>query len=84
MAVGARVFCDQDGELILMLGESSYLSSRKEITSLHCIDMEYGALNTVTHYVSGVDMGTMEPIVVPYLTEETEDQKTIKQLQDDV
>lgn len=83
LKVGQRIICDQDGEIITILSEmEGHVLPRKEITSLHSIDLEFGSADIRKFNITGVDMKTMQPILEQFPINETEEQKRIRELED--
>lgn len=83
MDVGNRIIYDQDGEIVFQTGEmTGDVLPRKEITELHLIDMEYGAVNFQTHRIIGIDLETKQPILEEIPIELTPEQQRIQELED--
>jgi hypothetical protein len=62
--IGNRIIYDQDGELICIMGEvQGDVPPRKEITELHYVDLEYGAIDFTTHRITGIDPVTKQPVL---------------------
>lgn len=82
-AIGFRIICDQDGEIIYIENElKGNFRERKTLTEIHCIDLEYGAVNLFTHEMVAIDMDTKKPILEELPIVETEEQKRIRELED--
>lgn len=76
MQIGNRIMFDQDGEIIIQLGEmQGDVLPRKEITSLDYIDLEYGEIDYTKYRIIGVDVATKQPIL-----EEIERDKTPQEI----
>lgn len=83
--IGCRIICDQDGEIIDISGEmKGDVLDRKDIISLHHLDLDYGSINFITHKIVGVDLEMMKPILEELPIIETEEQKRIRELEEDV
>ena len=81
--IGPRVICDQDGEIIYIIHEmAGDVLPHKEITSLHHLDLEYGAIDFSKHQIVGVDIETMKPILEEIPVPENEEQRKIRELED--
>lgn len=85
MQVGIRIISDQDGEIISILGEmQGDVLPRKEITSVHHVDLLYGEVDLMTHNIIGVDLDALKPILEEIPSVETEEQKRIRELEDEL
>jgi len=61
---GARVFCNENGELLAIVGEmSGNLLPRPKIDSIYCVDVPYNSINWTRHHIKGVNIETMEVIL---------------------
>ncbi|WP_324728772.1 hypothetical protein VO178_19465 [Lysinibacillus fusiformis] len=85
--LGNRIICDQDGGIIFSTGEVVGISEadvvpRKNITSLHCIDLEYGYMDYTQNRIAKIDLNTMQPIIEKIPVLESEEQKRIRELED--
>ena len=81
--VGWRIIFDQDGEIIHLEGEyAGNMLPRKELTRISYIDLEYGAVNLSKCDIIGVDITTNKPILRERPSQETEEQKRIRELED--
>ncbi|WP_445480466.1 hypothetical protein ACULLL_10025 [Lysinibacillus irui] len=85
--LGNRIICDQDGEIIFSTGEvvgirEADVVPRKSITSLHCVDLEYGYMDYTQNRITKIDLNTMQPVVEKIPVLETEEQKRIRELED--
>lgn len=81
MQVGNRVFYDQDGEILYLTGErSGDVLPNKEVSNINFIDLEYGALNNKR--LVKVDLETKQPIFEDLPIFETDEQKRIRELED--
>lgn len=78
--IGPRIICDQDGEILLILGKSVG-ENRKVITNLSCVDLDYGFVPDNKRIVK-VDIQTMLPVLEDI--EPTEEQQKIKMLEEDI
>lgn len=79
MNIGNRVIFDQDGEIILQMGEmTGDVLPRKEITNLYSLDFEYGQFKDKK--IVGIDISTMQPILEDIIP--SDEQKRIKELED--
>lgn len=73
MEIGNRILFDQDGEIIIQLGEmSGDVLPRKEITGVDFIDLDYGQIDYTKFKLVGVNVETKEPILEEMQREETE------------
>lgn len=82
MNIGERIFYDQDGEVLARMGEmQGDVLPRKEITSIHFVDLEYGEVNTLNHNIIGIDVDTKKPILELIPREQTPEER-IKELED--
>ncbi|ATP40691.1 hypothetical protein CSE16_11885 [Solibacillus sp. R5-41] len=83
--VGWRFIFDQDGNIIHTEGEcSGDVLSRKELTSIDYIDLEYGEIDLTKWDVVGIDTVTLKPILVEKPIYETEEQRRIRELEDEL
>lgn len=83
MQLGNRIVFDQDGEIILQTGEmQGDVLPRKEITELHIIDLEYGAIDFNTHRIVSIDPVTKQPVLEAIEVPLTPEQQRIKELED--
>lgn len=85
MELGRRIIYDQDGEIIIDLGEmSGDVSPRKEITELSFIDLEFGSIDHLTHNLVKIDVITSQPILEEIQQVLSPDQQQIKDLEDQI
>lgn len=83
MQIGNRIIYDQDGEILLQTGEmQGEVLPRKEITELHFIDLDYGAINFQTHRLVAIDPKTKQPILEEMSIQLTPEEQKIKELED--
>lgn len=83
MQIGNRIIYNQDGEIVYQTGDmSGDVLPRKEITELHFVDLEYGAVNLQTHRIISIDPKTKQPILEELLVELTPEQQRIQELED--
>lgn len=83
LEIGNRIFYDQDGVIIHQTGEiRGDVLPRKEITELHFVDLEYGAINPQTHLIAGIDPVTKQPLLEAIEIPLTAEQQHIKELED--
>ncbi|SPT98435.1 Uncharacterised protein [Lysinibacillus capsici] len=81
--VGCRIICDQDGEVIHIIGEmQGDVLERKEIVKLSCIDIEFGAIDFKKYQIVSINMDTLEPVLKEIIIPETEEQRRIRELED--
>ena len=72
MEVGNRIIYDQDGEIIVQLGEmKGDINPRKEITKLDYIDLDFGEIDYFKYSIKKVDVDTKQPILEEIVEEET-------------
>lgn len=82
MRIGNRIICDQDGEIIYQTGDmEGDVLPRKEITELHVVDLDFGAINYQTHELVRIDVATNQPILREIQREKTQEE-IIKELED--
>lgn len=82
MQVGNRIIYDQDGEIIVQLGEmQGNVLPRKEITAINFVDVEYGAINHQTHRIVGIDVKTKQPILQEILQQVSPEEQRIQELE---
>ncbi|WP_405155623.1 hypothetical protein [Paenibacillus sp. FSL K6-0108] len=85
MNIGTRIIYDQDGEIIYRAGEiQGDVLPRKEITELHYIDLEYGAIDYHTHRIVSIDPATKQPVLEELPIVETPEQQKIKELEEQI
>jgi len=83
MNIGDRIFYDQDGQLFTRMGEmQGDVLPRKEITSIHFVDLEFGTINTETHKIVGIDVETKLPILEEIPQQLTPELQRIIELED--
>lgn len=62
--IGNRIIYDQDGEIIIQLGEiEGDVLPRKTITNLYCLDLEFGAIDYSKQRIVKINPETHEPII---------------------
>ena len=82
---GFRIVYDQDGEIITILNEIKGSGvTRKEITNINHIDLEYGEIDILKERIVKVDVSTRTVVTEPIVIELTDEQKRIKELEEDV
>lgn len=75
MKIGNRIIFDQNGEMIIQLGEvQGDVLPRKEITNLDYIDLEYGEVDYFNFRIVGVDIETKKPILKEIEREKTQEE----------
>lgn len=75
MKIGNRIIFDQDGEIIVQLGEiQGNVLPRKEIARLDYIDLEYGQIDYSKYRIIGVDVNTRMPILEEIIREKTQEE----------
>ncbi|MCR8744331.1 hypothetical protein [Romboutsia lituseburensis] len=81
--IGNRIICDQDGAIMYSYGEiqGADIPDRKEITEIHCIDLDFGEIDYSKVRLVSIDMNTKKPITEPIEPILTEEQKRIKELE---
>ncbi len=83
MQIGNRIVYDQDGDIVFQTGErEGVVVANKDITELHFVDLEYGAINHQTHRIIGINITTKQPILEDIEVIETEEQSRIRELED--
>ncbi|MER2048994.1 MAG: hypothetical protein ABTA23_12180 [Solibacillus sp.] len=83
MAVGNRILCDQDGEIIVELGEiTGSMTSRKPITQVHVIEIPYGSIDYLKNIITSIDIETMQPILQSVEPPVSDEQRHIQELED--
>lgn len=81
--LGSRIIYDQDGQILYQIGEmQGDVLPRKEITSLHYVDLEYGEIDFTTHRIVSIDPVTKHPILEELPKLESPEQQRIKELED--
>lgn len=74
MQIGNRIVFDQDGEIILQLGEmQGDVLSRKEII-LDYIDLKYGEVDFTRYRIISIDVSTKQPILEETIREKTQEE----------
>lgn len=64
MQIGNRIIYDQDGQIVIQLGEmEGDVLPRKEIRRLDYIDLEFGEIDYSKQRIVGVDTETKKPII---------------------
>lgn len=82
MQVGNRIIFDQDGEIVFQTGEmQGDVLSRKEITSLDYIDLEYREIDCTKYRIVGVNVETRRPILEEIEVPKTPEQERIEELE---
>lgn len=85
MKVGTRIIYDQDGEIIVLLGDmEGDVLERKPLAHINHIDLDYGAIDWQTQRILGVDVTTNTPIIETIQVTETEEQRKIRELEEDI
>lgn len=85
MNVGNRIIYDQDGDIVVQLGEMvGDVPARKEITSLSHIDIPFGEIDLNKKRIVGINVTTKTPILEDIVTELTEEQKRIQELENQI
>lgn len=83
MELGQRIIYDQDGEILYQTGEmQGDVLPRKEITSLHFIDLQYGEVNLSTHRITSIDPVSKRPILEELQKVDSPEQQRITELED--
>lgn len=83
MQLSNRIFYSQDGEVLFQTGElQGDVLPRKEITSLHYVDLEYGEIDFTTHRIVSINPVTKRPILEELPKLESPEQQRIKELED--
>ena len=85
MQIGNRIIFDQDGEVIVQLGEmQGELLPRKNPLQLDYIDLEYGQLNYTKYRIVAIDTETKQPILEEIIIPKTEEQLRIEALENEL
>ncbi|EML6500388.1 hypothetical protein PIT23_001765 [Clostridioides difficile] len=80
-----RIICDQTGKILLQTGEAmGDVLEYDEITELHCIDVEYGSIDYTKNRIIGINIETKEPILEEIPVYLTEEEKRIKELENQI
>lgn len=82
---GARIFYDEKGNILFQMGEATSeddaLLPFSKINKIDYIDLDYGLVNTNTHYIESIDIETNTPIVKKYNIELTEEELKMQALE---
>lgn len=85
MEIGNRIIHDQDGRVLSQTGEMrGDVLPHKEITELHFVDLEYGQIDISKYRIVGIDMVTRQPILEELPIYESEEQRRIRELEDEL
>lgn len=85
MQVGNRIIYDQDGVIISQTGEAQGdVKPHKEITSLHFVDLDYGAIDITKQRIVSIDPVTKQPVLEAIDVPLTPEQQHIKELEDQI
>ncbi|HBF4283996.1 hypothetical protein [Clostridioides difficile] len=80
-----RIICDQTGKILLQTGEATGdVLPHDEITELHCIDVLYGSIDYTKNRIIGINIETKEPILEEIPVYLTEEEKRIKELENQI
>ena len=80
-----RIIYDQTGKILLQTGEAmGDVLEHDEITELHCIDVEYGSIDYTKNRIIGINIETKEPILEEIPVYLTEEEKRIKELENQI
>lgn len=83
MELGNRIIYDQDGDIVFQTGERhGDLLPRKDIESLHVLDLVYGAINNQTHRLIRIDPQTKQAILEEVQPIITPEEQRIQELED--
>jgi len=83
MQVGNRIIFDQDGDIVFQTGEmQGDVLSRKEITELNFIDLDYGAIDYAREELVSVDIINKKVITKQIPIPESLEQQRIRELED--
>lgn len=64
MQIGNRIIYDQDGDIIIQMGEmQGDVLPRKEIRELNFIDLEYGSIDYSKYKIANIDVVTKQPVL---------------------
>ncbi|OAO79813.1 hypothetical protein [Anoxybacillus flavithermus] len=82
MKIGNRIIFDQDGEIVYQTGEmQGGVLPRKEITELHHIDIDFGAIDYTKYRIVKIDIATKQPILEEIPRQLTPEQQRIQELE---
>jgi hypothetical protein len=82
MQVGNRIIYDQDGEMLMQLGEmQGDVLPRKDITKLNFVDLEYGQVDLSKYRIIKIDVNTKKPVLEEIPQVLTEEQIRIQELE---
>lgn len=85
MERGNRIICDQTGKILLQTGEATGdILEHDEITELHFVDIPYGSIDYTRNRIIGINIETKEPILEEIPVYLTEEEKRIKELENQI
>ncbi len=80
--VGRRIFFNEEGEIIFYEGQSKgNVPERKNIKKIEYIDLPYDYIDYEKYRIIGMNIETKEPILEEIKVELTEEEKRIKELE---
>lgn len=77
MKLGNRFIYDQNGIILHQTGEmEGDILPRKEISELGWVELEYGSVDYEKYRITGIDVGTKQPILEEIVKDKTQKEIT--------
>ncbi|HBF8537338.1 TPA: hypothetical protein KO029_003909, partial [Clostridioides difficile] len=80
-----RIIYDQTGKILLQTGEATGdVLEHNEIIELNWIDIDYGSVDYTKNRITGINIETKQPILEEIPVYITEEEKRIKELENQI